>query len=128
MHSISDDPGHDIVLVRLHQLAARGYVPALGLGRPSVVLDSIFLDHPRRAEAPSLILYPDGLVVEARPHPGQMRFEPSQKNEFIGFLKTVPRPNVFQSAMAMTVGQAAMAIIPPAIFLGVIIATSKFLN
>lgn len=114
----------ETAFLRLNALVQRGYVPTLGAHTGPH--DAIFLDHPKDKAAPSVILYPNGLVVETRPHENQMRIEPEARKEFGAFLHVIPKPNWFQAAMSMRTGQFLIAAAGPVLFVGVVIGLSEF--
>jgi hypothetical protein len=105
---------------RLHALVRKGYCAQLGV---DVDTDSIRLEHPRgaSADAPSLLLYPDGLII------GIDNVRPLNKGEgdpdsiyvdtegdgalFESFLSDIPKPTMWQAINAMSLWEMKMVIV-----------------
>ena len=86
-------------LARLNALLAAGY--RIDYSTSQQVRDAVWLDHPckKRVRAPTLILYPTGLVVSdcaKDPKREQLRFDPNQDHEFGRFLSAVPKPSLWE--------------------------------
>jgi hypothetical protein len=100
------DIGVTIVL-RLQALVAKGYRPELGIEG----CEFIHLRHPR--EAPELMLWGDGQLLNAYPsfiknEADRIIIELDDQDGMNRFLATVPKPTLFQRAIATSVADVAV--------------------
>lgn len=86
------------VLLRLNLLLRKGY----RIEVRSDTADVVWLEHPYFLDL-NLILYPDGLVVNTLPEllsgknsEGQIRIREEEHQEFLEFIDTLPKLNLFQ--------------------------------
>jgi hypothetical protein len=101
-------------LARLNALLAAGY--RIDHSTSQEVVDAVWLDHPakKRAQEPTLILYPTGLVVSdcaKDPTQKQLRFDPSREFEFGRFVKAVPTPSLWERSFDLRIKAIVWAIL-----------------
>lgn len=101
-------------LTRLNFLLAAGYkidpISSQNVG------NVLWLDHPaeQRIDYPTLILSSDGFVVSSGPHnhnKEQLRISPDQELDFNHFLRTVPKPTLWERYSALRIGMSVGFII-----------------
>jgi hypothetical protein len=105
--------GEPPTLARLNALLAAGY--RIDHSTSQKVRDAVWLDHPakKRAQEPTLILYPTGLVVSdcaKDPTRKQLRFDPNQELEFGRFVKAVPAPSLWERSLDLRTNAIVLAI------------------
>lgn len=111
----------ELVLMRLHELVKAGYRAKLGAdagGAPQ-----IYLDHPN---AQPLTLWPDGQVLDQNPYSIKSDSERTiihSDDDFIfdEFISSVPKLNIINTVLNMTVGNFLSYFFAYLIFLGVVL-------
>lgn len=100
-------------LARLNALLAAGY--RIDHSTSQKAVDAVWLDHPakKRAQEPTLVLYPTGLVVSdcaKNPDRKQLRFDPYEQLEFERFVKAVPTPSSWERLSDLRTNAFVLAI------------------
>lgn len=114
----------EILVDRLHRLAAKGYRPILG--KDDTI--GIRLRHP--GKAPNVELWSDGQLVNETPtriarDEDQIIIGPDDPAEFDRFLAAIPRPTFFQRLQSYTLGETSVTVLVYSVLIGTIWALSQ---